>query len=93
MTSIRGAADRLDAPDLTNEIGQAGEPKDSEPARTLSTTSFIARQQVCQPLAINPFQRLACALRIEMKPLRIELARDDLFFGDGTEPASISCPL
>jgi len=34
-----------------------GDPNDSEFTRTFFTISSIAIEQVCHPLAINPFQR------------------------------------
>ena len=43
------------------EIGEPGEPKDSEPSRIVSHASRIAMPQVCQPLAISPFHGLPAA--------------------------------
>ena len=60
-----------------------------------STTSRIAIEHVCQPLAIRPFQRAdARALDVRMKPLRIVGVgeREDLRFGNRRGPVGQPVP-
>ncbi len=59
------STERSASPGLTGSShlssSMPGEPKDSESFRDALTIKSMAIAQVCQPLAIRPFQRLAAA--------------------------------